>query len=125
MSEHTRSGHFATGLWLYRYFLDRNDPEAAYEHLQSAYRPLLDDPKNWGILVEIAEAYLELDYKKEAEGILDGLLKFTRSARAVQLQLLNKSIPLATHYGLLDKADIWQQRLDELTAPPEEKAKKN
>ncbi|MCZ6675068.1 MAG: TIGR03790 family protein [Verrucomicrobia bacterium] len=125
VSEHSRSGHFATGLWLHRYFLARNDPDSAYEYLQSTYRPSLDDSKNWGILVEISEAYFELDYKKEAEGILDGLLKFTRSKREVQLQLLDKSIQLATYYGLLEKADIWQKRLNELTAPAEEKANKN
>ena len=119
--EHEKKHHFSTGLWLHRFYHEAGENDKAYSHLHSIRRPRSEDPKHWGILIKMSEAYLQLGYSKEAVPLLEDLLERTRSKRELRAQLLERMIKLAKEYQLPEKAAIWQEQLDKLTAPTKDK----
>ncbi len=121
--EHEKAQHFATGLWLHRYYFDLNNQEKAYEYLQSIARPSAEETRNWGILLEIAEGFYRLGYGKPADLIIEDLLRRTDSKRELEMQLLKRAIEFAEEYEQSELRSKWAQRLEILTAPPKKEKK--
>jgi hypothetical protein len=120
LSEHERTHHFSTGLWLFDYFQEKGDPAKAYEYLASSMKPSLDEPKLWGVLVKFAEACLQVDHDQEGIGILQNLLDRTDDKREVRLQLLNRVLKYTQEFELSEQGELWQKQLDAIM-PPEDK----
>lgn len=121
--EHEAAHHFSTGLWLYHYFLELDKRDKAYEYLASTYPPSPEDPKHWGALLALSEAYLQVSHNTEALHLIDDLIDRTRSTREVRLQLLKRIIKLASKYNLTGPVGDWQEQLDSLTPPDEQPQK--
>lgn len=120
LSEHERTHHFSTGLWLFDYFQEKGDSSKAYEYLASSKKPSLDEPKRWGVFVKFAEAYLQVDHDQEGISMLQNLLDHTDDKREVRLQLLNRVLKYTQDYELPEQGEFWQKRLDGMR-PPEDK----
>ena len=124
LEEHNRTHHFSTGLWLCDYFLELDDSEKAYEYLGSMHQPSMEDFKNWGVLLKIAEAYLRLNDPRPALRLFEDMLKRSSSKRELREQLLRRLVALASEYQLEENRDQWQRELDRWT-PVQENNERN
>lgn len=120
VSEHERTHHFSTGLWLCDHFLEQGNEEKAYESLASSMHPPADAPSQWGVLVSMAEAYLRLGKDEEAISILEELLSHMKVSSEAQKLLLNRALEFASEYELPDQAALWRSQLEALM-PSEKK----
>ena len=114
VAEHDRSHHFATGLWLHDFFLEQGDLDTAHQYLASSMRPPADAPAQWGVLVAMAEAYLQLGQEDEAVSILNELLRNMELSQEAQIQLLTRALALAAEYQLPQREVLWRSRLESL-----------
>ena len=122
--QHEESQHFSTGLWLFKYYLELDDREKAYEFLSSINQPSSDETRNWGTLLDIAEGFFELGHPKEAQALFNNLLKRTHSKRQLKLQLLKRGVLSAEKYQQVKMLASWNKELEKLTKPTEDPTKK-